>query len=72
MLMPRLDGAPTAALLRAAREAQTVTILDTSYVDSAPPEQWRAAVEAVFCHTWDYFVPSRLEAEALTGNRRSR
>lgn len=67
MLLPRLDGAPTATLLRAARAAGAVTVLDTSFVDSAPREQWRSAVEPCLPHL-DYFVPSRLEAEAITGH----
>jgi sugar/nucleoside kinase (ribokinase family) len=67
MLMPRLDGAPTAALLRAARAAGAATVLDTSFVDSAPRAQWRSAVEPCLPHL-DYFVPSRLEAEAITGH----
>jgi sugar/nucleoside kinase (ribokinase family) len=67
MLMPRLDGQPTADLLQAARQAGTTTILDTSFADSAAPADWMAALAPCLPHL-DYFVPSRAEAQACTGH----
>ncbi|MBU0638028.1 MAG: carbohydrate kinase family protein [Planctomycetes bacterium] len=66
MLLPALDGEPTAELLRSARAAGATTLLDTSYIDGADQARWRAAIEPCLPHL-DYFVPSRLEARALTG-----
>ena len=66
MLMPRFDGPPTAELLRDARQAGALTVLDTSFVDSAGSDRWRAVVDPCLPHL-DYFAPSRLEARALTG-----
>jgi len=67
MLLPALDGRPTAELLREARGAGAVTLLDTSFVDAAAADRWRAAVTPALEHL-DYFVPSRLEAAAVTGH----
>lgn len=67
MLMPSLDGEPTAAVLREARAAGTATILDTSFVDFRTQAQWRAAIEPSLPHL-DFFVPSRLEANAFSGH----
>lgn len=66
MLLPALDGEPTAKLVQEARAAGAVTVLDTSFVDSANRDRWRAALEPVLPHL-DYFVPSRNEAAAFTG-----
>lgn len=66
MLMNTLDGEQTAGLLAEAQAAGAITLLDTVYVESAAPEEWRRRVYPALPHL-DYFVPSRAEARALTG-----
>lgn len=66
MLMDALDGQPTADLLAAARGAGAQTVLDTVYVESATPEEWQRRIIPALPHV-DYFVPSRAEARAITG-----
>jgi len=66
MLMAALDGPPTAELLSRARESGAITVLDTTYVDTAGPDQWRRVLEPVLPHL-SWFVPSRPEARAFTG-----
>lgn len=66
MVMPTLDGEPTARLLRAARQAGVKTLLDTVYVDSASNAAWHAAIDPVL-PVLDYFIPSCPEAQTLTG-----
>jgi sugar/nucleoside kinase (ribokinase family) len=67
MLMPTLDGAPSAELLRRARAAGAVTLLDTVFANTLPPEEWRRRIDPCLPHV-DYFVPSRPEAAWLTGH----
>jgi len=64
MVMPALDGEPTAELLRQARQSGAGTLLDTVYVDAA--ENWREVIEPALPHL-DYFVPSEPEAAAISG-----
>jgi sugar/nucleoside kinase (ribokinase family) len=63
LLMPAMDGEPTARLLARARDLGLVTSMDTAFnplVDS------RALIEP--CLPWlDIFIPSVEEAEAITG-----
>jgi sugar/nucleoside kinase (ribokinase family) len=66
MLMNALDGAPLAGLLREARAGGATTMLDTSFVSGRPQQEWRRAIERCLPHA-DWFVPSRPEAEAITG-----
>lgn len=63
LLMPGLDGEPTAAILRCAREGGTVTVLDTAWDASG---RWMKSIEPClpFC---DYFLPSEAEAAMLSG-----
>jgi sugar/nucleoside kinase (ribokinase family) len=63
LLMPNLDGEPTAEVLRAAREAGAVTLLDTAWDASG---RWMKSIEPClpFC---DYFLPSEAEAARLSG-----
>ena len=63
LLMPKLDGEPTAEILRAARECGTVTLLDTAWDASG---RWMKSIETClpFC---DYFLPSEAEAAMLSG-----
>ncbi len=64
MVMKTFDGPQTAELLRHARAAGAVTLLDTVYVDSAGT--WREMIEPCLPHL-DYFIPSEPEATAITG-----
>ena len=66
MVMPTFDGEQTAAFLAAAQEAGVVTLLDTVYDDSAPPSKWCEVIEPCLPHV-DYFIPSLLEAKAISG-----
>jgi sugar/nucleoside kinase (ribokinase family) len=66
MLMDTLDGDQAAALLADARAAGAKTMLDTVYVESVPPDEWRRRVLPVLPHV-DYFVPSHPEANAISG-----
>ncbi|MCP4246185.1 MAG: carbohydrate kinase family protein [bacterium] len=66
MIMARLDGVPSGELLRRARAAGCVTVLDTVYADTAPRERWEQVVYPCLPHL-DYFVPSLPEAMALSG-----
>jgi sugar/nucleoside kinase (ribokinase family) len=61
-LLAKLDGAPSARLLKAAQEAGCVTTWD---LVGAGPETW-AFVEPLLPHI-DYFIPSIEEAEILSG-----
>lgn len=66
MVMPTLDGKPTARLLTEARKAGVKTLLDTVYLDSASAATWHAAIDPTL-PALDYFIPSYPEAQALTG-----
>jgi sugar/nucleoside kinase (ribokinase family) len=63
LLMPALDGAPTAGVLRRAREMGVLTSLDTVW-DSRG--RWMSAVAPCLPHL-DYCLPSIEEARQLTG-----
>lgn len=63
LVLPGIDGAPTAELLRRARAAGLLTFLDTVWDDSG---RWMEMLEPCLPHL-DYFVPSLPEARALTG-----
>ena len=67
MVMPTLDGQPTARLLAEVRQAGVKTLLDTVYLDSATAAAWHAAIDPAL-PTIDYFIPSFPEAQALTGS----
>lgn len=63
LLMPAMDGEPTARLLRKARELGVTTCMDTAY---NPRVDSRALIEP--CLPWlDLFIPSVEEARAITG-----
>lgn len=66
MVMPTIDGAQTARLLRDAQAAGVRTLLDTVYVDAAPRERWQANIHPCL-PALDYFIPSQPEAKAITG-----
>jgi sugar/nucleoside kinase (ribokinase family) len=63
MVMPGLDGPPTAELLRRARAAGVTTFLDTVWNANG---RWRDMMLPCLPHI-DYFVPSLPEAQAITG-----
>lgn len=62
-VLPAMDGAPLAGLLRAARERGIITSLDTSWDQSG---QWMATLAPCLPET-DLFMPSETEAEPLSG-----
>ena len=61
-LLAKIDGAPSARLLKAAQEAGCVTTWD---LVGAGPDTWQF-VEPLLPHI-DYFIPSIEEAEVLSG-----
>jgi sugar/nucleoside kinase (ribokinase family) len=63
LLMPAMDGAPTARLLARARELGAITSMDTAL---NPNVDSRALIEPCLPHL-DIFMPSIEEAEAITG-----
>jgi sugar/nucleoside kinase (ribokinase family) len=63
LLMPAMDGQPTARLLARAREMGVITSMDTAY---NPNVDSRALVEPCLPHL-DIFMPSVEEARAITG-----
>lgn len=62
LVMPGIDGEPTAQLLRLARASGVTTFLDTVWDDTG---RWMKVLEPCLKHI-DYFVPSLPEAQALT------
>lgn len=66
MVMPTLDGAQSAELLRRGRQAGACTLLDTVYADQIPQKTWQEKIFPCLAHL-DYFVPSQPEATLLTG-----
>ncbi|MBN1342248.1 MAG: carbohydrate kinase family protein [Phycisphaerae bacterium] len=66
MVMPTFDGAQTAEVLRQAKDAGLVTLLDTVYTDAASQDQWRSIIVPCLPHL-TYFIPSQPEAAAITG-----
>jgi sugar/nucleoside kinase (ribokinase family) len=67
MLMDTLDGDQTAMLLKEARASAATTLLDTVFVESAPPLDWQRRIAPALPYL-DYFVPSLPEARALSGS----
>ena len=63
LLMPGIDGEPTAELLRHARAAGVTTFMDTVWDDTG---RWMETLAPCLPYV-DYFVPSLLEGRALTG-----
>jgi sugar/nucleoside kinase (ribokinase family) len=63
LVMPGIDGQPTAKLLRHARAAGVTTFLDTVWDDTG---RWMDILASCLPHI-DYFVPSLPEGQALTG-----
>jgi sugar/nucleoside kinase (ribokinase family) len=63
LVMPGIDGKPTAELLQHAQHAGVVTFLDTVWDDTG---RWMDTLAPCLPYV-DYFVPSLLEARALTG-----
>jgi len=63
LVMPGIDGQPTAELLKMAHEAGVITFLDTVWDDTG---RWMEVLKPCMPHI-DYFVPSLPEAKALTG-----
>jgi sugar/nucleoside kinase (ribokinase family) len=63
LVMPRLDGLPTAEILRRARRKKIVTSLDTAWDASG---RWLRTLEPCLPHL-DYFMPSLEEARQLSG-----
>lgn len=63
LVLPGIDGAPTAELLRRARTAGAITFLDTVWDDTG---RWLDVLAPCLPHI-DYFAPSLAEAQAMTG-----
>ncbi|MGC9399688.1 MAG: carbohydrate kinase family protein [Anaerolineae bacterium] len=63
LVLPGLDGEPTAHLLQEARARGVITFLDTVWDDTG---RWMEVLGPALPHV-DYFVPSLPEAQALTG-----
>jgi sugar/nucleoside kinase (ribokinase family) len=63
LVMPGIDGQPTAELLHHAQAAGVTTFLDTVWDDSG---RWMDVLAPCLPHI-DYFVPSLPEGQALTG-----
>ncbi len=66
MVMSTFDGEQTAGVLADARAAGGVTLLDTVYTDAAPQARWQEVIHPCLPHL-DYFIPSQLEAKAISG-----
>ena len=63
LVMPGIDGEPTAELLRQARAAGVTTFLDTVWDDTG---RWMTLLEPSLPYI-DYFIPSFPEAQAIVG-----
>jgi sugar/nucleoside kinase (ribokinase family) len=63
LLMPRFDGEPAAAVLRAARERGLITSLDTVWDATG---RWMEVIRPTLPHL-DYMLPSLEEARRITG-----
>jgi len=63
LVMPGIDGVPTAELLKLAKQKGVITFLDTVWDDTG---RWKELLEPCLPEI-DYFVPSLPEAQALTG-----
>jgi sugar/nucleoside kinase (ribokinase family) len=62
LVMPGLDGTPTAAILEEARRSGVITFLDTVWDDTG---RWSRLLPCL--PHLDYFVPTIEEAQALSG-----
>lgn len=65
LVMPGIDGEPTAKILQIAREAGVITFLDTVWDDTG---RWNEMLGPCLPHI-DYFVPSLPEGQAITGEK---
>jgi sugar/nucleoside kinase (ribokinase family) len=65
MLMPALDGEPTAKALREIRRRGVITLLDDVYIQTSK-EHWQKAILPALPEL-DYFVPSEPEATMISG-----
>jgi sugar/nucleoside kinase (ribokinase family) len=63
LVLPGLDGQPTADLLHRAHDAGVVTFLDTAWDAGG---RWLSVLAPALPYV-DYFVPSLVEAQAMTG-----
>ena len=63
LVMPGIDGEPTAELLQIARSAGVTTFLDVVWDDTG---RWMKVLAPCLPHI-DYFLPSLPEAQAITG-----
>ena len=63
LVMPGIDGAPTAELLKRSQAAGVITFLDTVWDDTG---RWMALLEPSLPYI-DYFIPSLPEAQEITG-----
>jgi sugar/nucleoside kinase (ribokinase family) len=63
LVLPGLDGEPTAQLMQRARAAGVTTFLDVVWDDTG---RWMELLGPCLPHT-DYFVPNLTEAQALLG-----
>jgi sugar/nucleoside kinase (ribokinase family) len=63
LVLPGIDGRPTAELLRQARQLGVITFLDTVWDDTG---RWMRLLEPCLPEI-DYFIPSLPEAQAMTG-----
>jgi sugar/nucleoside kinase (ribokinase family) len=63
LVLPGIDGEPTAELLRRACQMDVVTFLDTVWDDTG---RWMQLLEPCLPEI-DYFIPSLPEAQAITG-----
>ncbi|MBI2843496.1 MAG: sugar kinase [Armatimonadetes bacterium] len=65
LLMPGIDGEPTARILKRAREAGLTTTLDTAWDSKG---RWMTVMRPCLEYV-DYFLPSFEEAKMLTGKQ---
>lgn len=65
-LMPKLDGKPTANILRKAKEAGVITSLDTGWDEK---NRWMKTLKPCLPYL-DIFLPSIKEAEKLTNKKK--
>jgi sugar/nucleoside kinase (ribokinase family) len=63
LVLPGIDGEPTAILLKQARQAGVITFLDTVWDATG---RWMEVLQPCMQHL-DYFIPSLPEAQAITG-----
>jgi sugar/nucleoside kinase (ribokinase family) len=63
LVLPGIDGQPTAELLRQAQAAGVITFVDTVWDDTG---RWMSILAPCLPYV-DYFVPSLSEGQALTG-----